>query len=200
MTDLVKDYGILKATNSTFESLIQGTAVYPGGTGLWRGDQPFGPLPETFPENSLMLVAHNFDNEKGYLRSLKRGAEQLTGRFWKYTRLYISSANLEDLTLEKCFFSNALMGLQPGKASGKMPTTDLFRCQCRQFLFKQIEVVRPRRIAILGGDARKEMDHIRTHVKTAFIRHPSSVGYVKAELRGGIISQEASKIAALWAD
>lgn len=34
MRELVEDYGTLKRTNDTFESIIQGTAFFPGGPGI----------------------------------------------------------------------------------------------------------------------------------------------------------------------
>ena len=34
---------------------IDGTAFFPGGSGLWRGLEPYGKLPEEFPESPVML-------------------------------------------------------------------------------------------------------------------------------------------------
>ena len=51
--------------------LENGTAFYPSGCGLWCGLVPNAPVPEYFPENSVMVVGHNFSGEKN-ARDLKR--------------------------------------------------------------------------------------------------------------------------------
>jgi hypothetical protein len=68
MTDTVTSYHPeVGRTISTFEGLIQGTACFPGGAGLWRGRANGGPLPECFPGAPIMFVGHNFDSVRGYL-------------------------------------------------------------------------------------------------------------------------------------
>jgi hypothetical protein len=62
MTRLVTDYPEgLQMTGRAITDLIAGTACFPGGSGLWRGNQLGGPLPEYFPEHPVMFVGHNFD-------------------------------------------------------------------------------------------------------------------------------------------
>src|ERR1700730_14909826 len=71
-------------TSSTVEGLIQGTAFFPGGAGLWRGRSNGGALPDYFPPAPVMFVGHNFDSERGYAISLARDGE-VEEPFW--TRL-----------------------------------------------------------------------------------------------------------------
>ena len=194
MNDFVSDYGTLKPTNTSLPTIIQGTAFFPGGSGLWRGREPFGALPEYFPEDSLMVVAHNFDKESSYLKSIVRGREELHG-FWDRLIAYLDAARLEP---QQCFFTNALMGLQPAKATGSMDASPFFREQCRSFMNRQIEIIRPRRIAILGNDAAEEMAHSITGIKADVLLHPSALTYKKGDLRAGIIAEQGSKLKRLW--
>ncbi len=113
-------------TGSTFSELIPGTAFFPGGTGLWRGSAPFGPMPEFFPDSAIMFVGHNFDSLRGYHNSKDRGGEAQSV-FWRNLLAYLSHAGLGP---EACFFSNALMGLKPGSALGTMPSTPDYKNEC----------------------------------------------------------------------
>jgi hypothetical protein len=194
MERIVNDYGTLKRTNTALDTSVQGTAVFPGGAGLWRGEEPFGDLPKLFPEDCLMIVAHNFDKESSYLKSVKRGRELLHG-FWERLRAYICAG---ELVPEQCFFTNALMGLQPTSARGRMDAPHLFRRQCREFMARQIAIVKSRRIAILGDHAREEMTYQDTNVKSAVFFHPSWLTFKKREVRTEIIAAEGEKLKQLW--
>lgn len=55
MRTTVTDYGTLKRTNDTLDTIIQETAFFPGGSGLWRGESPCGALPQAFPERRASL-------------------------------------------------------------------------------------------------------------------------------------------------
>jgi hypothetical protein len=128
MDIIVNDYGSLGRTNVTLESLINGTAAFPGGSGLWRGDRTNGALPKYFPSEPIMFIAHNFDSQRSHDRSLLRGSESTKSPFWKHLRAYLDHAYIP---LGTCFFTNALMGLQPGSATGSMSSSALFKKQCR---------------------------------------------------------------------
>ena len=195
MREIVTDYGALKRTNDQIGTIIQGTAVFPGGSGLWRGDMPFGALPEDFPDQPVMFVAHNFDKDASYQQSLARGIERMTDEFWKNLRAYIHGASLRE---EQCFFTNALMGLQSMKATGPMNASTLFRQQCRAFMQRQIEIVNPRCIAILGADAAQELRQVHIAVAHDQLLHPSALRYKKRELRATIIEEQAVKLQLLY--
>jgi hypothetical protein len=148
---------------------IDGTAFFPGGHGLWRGTTPHGPLPALFPNRPVMFVAHNFDKIAGYERSLKRGVEPLGAATWKNLIAFLAFAQLEPTD---CFFTNALMGLQPTKALGKLKTTQVFREQCKIFLAEQIEIVQPRLIVALGEVASGDLAEITAAVDGITLMHP----------------------------
>jgi len=60
MKDLVRDYprGVNKIENRS--RLVDVTAFFPGGTGLWRGAGPFVKLPPEFPTRPVMFVSRAF--------------------------------------------------------------------------------------------------------------------------------------------
>src|SRR5690242_6997137 len=108
----------VERTSEDIEGLIQGTACFPGGAGVWSGGMNGGPLPEFFPEHPVMFVGHNFDSWRGYALSLERRGE-LDGDFWTRLLRMLEAASLKP---ESCFFTNVLMGLKPGRAEGPMPS------------------------------------------------------------------------------
>ena len=183
MDEVVRDYddddphGV-----SRISAPIDGTAFFPGGHGLWRGVEPHGALPNWFPENSVMFVGHNFDSLRAYEQSLKRGIESVEGTTWRKLRTYVALAGF---ALGDCFFTNALMGLQPNGALGALKTTDRFRFECREFLPEQIDTVRPRAVVALGPVADDELRHVRPSVPILALMHPyatiRSPGLAEAE-------------------
>ncbi len=116
-----------------------------------------------------MFVAHNFDKVEGYERSLKRGVESLGAATWKNLLAYFAFARLDPA---ECFFTNALMGLQPSKALGKLKTTVLFREQCRAFLSEQIAIVQPRLIVALGEVAKADLAGLHAARGALTLMHP----------------------------
>lgn len=142
---------IVECTPRSIDELIAGTACFPGRSGVWRGQCRGGPLPDNFPHEPVMFLAHNFDCITGFQRSLERKGE-VDSRFW--CRL-LTIVRYAELVPEQCFFSNVLMGLKPGDATGPMPTAPGYRDQCLTFLRLQIDIVRPRAIVALGADAAK---------------------------------------------
>jgi hypothetical protein len=139
----------VKQTGLTLSSLIPGTAFFPGGSGLWRGLEPRGALPDLFPDASVMFVGHNFDSIRAFDKAFLNGGEA-GGEFWRRLLVILAGASLAP---EKCFFTNALMGLKPGSATGSMPSIRGYRDQCALFLQKQIDIVRPSAVVALGVNA-----------------------------------------------
>jgi uracil-DNA glycosylase len=80
----------------------------------------------------------------------------------------------------ECFFTNALIALKQGSAAGSMPSGPEYVKQCRQFLLRQIEIVEPRAIVSLGGDAEHErrIAHKRyssgSAIRADQVMHPST--------------------------
>jgi hypothetical protein len=170
MDDVVRDYNDADPQGvQRVDEPIHGTAFFPGGHGLWRGLEPHGPLPERFPENAVMVVGHNFDSVRGYRLSLERGIELVKNPTWAKLREYLAFA---DQSLEQCFFTNALMGLQPEKSRGPLKTTDRFRSECRLFLGEQITIVHPIAIVALGAVASADLEDIQAEVPMIAMMHP----------------------------
>jgi hypothetical protein len=155
-------------TGTSFPNLIQGTAFFPGGSGLWRGVKNGGAMPEVFPSHPVMFVAHNYDSKKGHNEALQSGGE-VESPFW--TRFWLPMLAFAGVDLTKCFFTNVLMGLQPERATGKMPAVDGYKSECRAFLLKQIAIVEPSVVITLGRAAQTISDGIIP--RDTNIRHPS---------------------------
>ncbi len=154
MNHIVTDYHAdVRRTPTAVVGLIDGTAFFAGGTGLWRGATAGGTLPEYFPMRPVMFVAHNF----GDVASLRNGiinrgeAHSTFEDLWSNLLGFISHA---DLQLEECFFTNALMGLHIEGRSGPLPSTPTYKKQSARYLIRQLEIVAPRAVVLLGGDAK----------------------------------------------
>jgi hypothetical protein len=167
MQETVKNYhSTVSRTGETLDGLIAGTACFPGGTGLWRGYANGGALPERFPEKPVMFVAHNFDSDRGFELSVDRRGEA-GGPFWQRLLRVLSAARISP---EECFFTNALMGLKPGKAEGTMPSVPGYKHECQLFLRKQLEIVQPRTVIALGMRAEKYVSNLGCRYLA--IKHP----------------------------
>ena len=167
MQETVKSYhATVRRTGETLDGLIAGTACFPGGTGLWRGYANSGALPERFPEKAVMFVAHNFDSDRGFALSFERRGEA-EGTFWQRLLRVLSAAGISP---EECFFTNALMGLKPGKAEGEMPSVPGYKQECQLFLARQFEIVQPRAVIALGVKAERYVSKLGCRYLA--IRHP----------------------------
>jgi hypothetical protein len=190
MDELVVSYGTRDGSLRIAGS-IEGTAFYPGGAGLWRGREPLGALPERFPQSPIMLLGHNFDSVTGYQKSLKRGIERMNGPTWRYLLRYLDDAGIPP---QECFFTNALMGLQPISARGKFCVSPEFRAECREFLKWQIRFVAPSLVVVLGNDALTEFRQAGIKAPHVAVRHPMSVIYAKMDNRAGLLEREATRL------
>lgn len=170
---------------------IEGTAFFPGGTGLWRGREPFGELPAFCPQSPVMLIGHNFDSVAGYEQSLKRGIERLGSPTWRYLLAYLEEGRLQP---DECFFTNALMGLQPLSARGKFAVSEEFREESRRFLEWQIRFMAPRLVVLLGNDALREYRQIASAAPWIALRHPMSLMYAKKNDRSEIVTHQARQL------
>ncbi|HVW79041.1 MAG TPA: uracil-DNA glycosylase family protein [Alloacidobacterium sp.] len=146
---VTKYHPTVRQTGLTLSGLIPGTAFFPGGSGLWRGLENNGPLPTQFPDNPIMFVGHNFDSVRAFDKAFQNGGE-VKSEFWKRLLAMLRAA---EVSPESCFFTNALMGLKPGSATGSMPSVRGYREQCALFLQKQVDIVRPVAIVALGVKA-----------------------------------------------
>ena len=168
MSDTVTSYHpTVTRTSHDISGLIAGTSCFPGGAGVWRGRGYGGALPELFPDRPVMFVGHNFDSQRAFAISLANKGEA-QGQFWQRLLGMLMGSGLSPT---ECFFTNALMGLKPGSATGLMPSVPGYRDQCGKFLARQVEIVQPRAIVALGVKAEKYV--CKLNVPWMMARHPS---------------------------
>lgn len=182
MNEIVLDYGDAGTGVEPVRSVIDGTAFFPGGHGLWRGREPRGPMPGIFPPDPIAFFGHNFDSVTGYRLSLKRQMESLGGITWRKLLVIMEASGIAE---ERAFFSNVYMGLQPKSSIGGLDASPLFKEQCREFLTVQLGLVQPAVIVTLGDEARAAMRSLMDDNKFIAISHPrSAVRHGKAEAIG----------------
>jgi hypothetical protein len=170
----------VERTGRTLDELIAGTAFFPGGTGLWRERIPGGSLPLQFPEKPVIFVAHNFGNLASLQDAIRERGEAHSAFANLWTNLLDFIGHASPLAPAECFFTNALMGLKPEDRSGKMPSCEAYESQCLHFLSKQVQIVDPRAIVILGGDSAtfwrraKRLCPLLRAIPSVEIMHPSA--------------------------
>jgi hypothetical protein len=192
MSRIVQSYHPeVRRTGRTIDELIAGTAFFPGGTGVWRGEKVKGQLPQDFPQSPIMLVAHNFDSVVAYERSKSRGGEVEASFFWKILRECLRESHVPP---ENCFFTNALMGLQPRSAVGPMPVVQGYEEQCREFLGRQFEIVGPQAVVALGRKARDRVRAAAPSVPWIDVLHPSAREFKPRATRSQLIKEQAARV------
>ena len=169
-----------------FEELVQGTAFFPGGSGFWRGTEPGGSLPAYVPEDSLMIVGHNFDGVRAFHRSRARRGEA-GALFW---RTLLAILNYAAVPPEGCFFTNALMGLQSSSSTGPMPSTPAYLQQCNLFLAQQIAIICPRAVVSLGKVAAIRLQTVAPFTPILALPHPSALTYISGANRQEWINEQ----------
>jgi len=132
--------------------LIEGTAFFPGGHGLWMEDgEPH------FPVGGIMVLGHDFHSEAEYTKSLERGKENLKAATWRELVLLLEAANIKR---SECFYTNFYMGLREttkttGVFAGSLDPAYVQWCQ--QFFLEQLRQQRPRLILVLGLQVPKQL-------------------------------------------
>jgi hypothetical protein len=122
-----------------------GTAFFPAGAGLV-------PPGRALPAEPVMIVAHVFDAPSfAHALGAGGGSERTEhNRTWLGLRLLLERAGL---ALERCFLTNALVGVKVGRPCGAVAAGPRYRSQCAAFLLEQVRAVRPSLIATLGAPA-----------------------------------------------
>ena len=124
---------------------VSGTAFFPGGLGLWMGDNSITDVPKP-----IMIVGQDFNSVRTYQRIRAKGSEVGTSPTWRNLLTILGAANISP---DSCFFTNVYMGLRSsGPETGLFPGSrdSTFVNQCMWSLAKQIEMVRPQVIVTLG--------------------------------------------------
>jgi hypothetical protein len=144
----------LRATVTTYAGAVpitkkpyRGTAFFPGGFGVWRYD-PSVDAP-VFPKGGNDFVGHNFDGTDSQDERDVEDIDELDTQTWKGLIKHLDNPNLQ-LRRNQCFFTNALMGLRPGRSVGTIRGNDAYYSQCERFLEIQITATRPRLVVVLG--------------------------------------------------
>jgi len=136
--------------------LMSGTAFFPGGGGLWTASST-GKLPD-LPNAGVMVVGQDFHSKAGYLDSHRRGgevrhfADGATESHVPTWRSLIELLGNFGIPPERCFFTNAYMGLRRSGKTGPFPgiRDKAFVARCGAFFRMQIEALNPRLILGLG--------------------------------------------------
>jgi uracil-DNA glycosylase len=129
---------------------FEGFTFFPGGTGLY-GTSPSNPFP-SMPVGGVMVVGHNLFSQRKYdemLLTLRaKGLLETQSTSWRNLGSLLDSAGVPK---DKCFFTNAYMGLIDADSSiGEFPTTPEFTQKCVDFFKVQLQVMQPRLILSLG--------------------------------------------------
>ena len=135
---------------------IPGTAFFPGGAGLWgaASDRALPPM----PIGGIMVLGHDFHSAKAFHDSLRQGTEvperprdgYRVPRTWVELRKLFAEVGIP---LERCFFTNAYMGLRAGEANtGRFPGSrdPDFVKRCQSFFLRQVRAQQPSIILALG--------------------------------------------------
>jgi uracil-DNA glycosylase len=108
-----------------------------------------------------MLIGHNFDTDLGFRASVARGAEDISMPTWRRLKeLFIPDSGEDE---DRFFFTNFYLGamVHPEPKDGeakKTSNTGKFRCSkqyhnaCVKALKIQVDIVRPKVIALLGSN------------------------------------------------
>jgi hypothetical protein len=163
---IVTDYGAIQRTGD----LVPWTSFFPGGHGVYRGNDCVGEsLPKYFPANPIMFAAHNYDGSDSYINMVKRGYELRGTAFWKTLWAYVDYLKVDRSTT---FLTNVFMGLRTGKAVGKMEGAGLhFEEQCLAFFDRQVQIVKPRLVVVMGEQAWNALSGFEPKV---YVPHPSA--------------------------
>jgi uracil-DNA glycosylase len=128
------------------------------------------------------------------MKSKDRGGElQSPHTFWGVLLGCLRNASISP---QECFFTNAMMGLMPEGATGKMPIEKDFKEQYeyRQLLIKQIDIVMPRTLISLGGEAGRIVAEIRPTIPWHRSMHPSAREFKPLDRREIRITSEGQAI------
>jgi hypothetical protein len=151
-TDIQKLFDELKKFNKYPVSMskifgdIKGVAFFPGGKGIYYS--------ESLSDKKIMVLGHNFDTEKNYLKYVDEGSEDVKkNSTWRNILEFLPKCNISPMD---CFFTNAFLGAKrDGKSVGKLSASSdkKFKEYCLNFFLREIEIQKPKLILVLGLEA-----------------------------------------------
>jgi hypothetical protein len=145
---------------------LPGTAAFAASAGLHR--EPGSHVLPPFPYGGLMIIGHNLDSKDGY--DVRRASGISHGDEVPGTPLMSTWRGLYRLLGEagvdrnEFFFTNVYAGLKEGRPTGEFTAHPAagFRGWCRDFLRRQVAVMRPRAVLILGVPACRDIANSST--------------------------------------
>jgi len=134
------------------DSRIEETAFFPGGDGLYKH--------KNFEKSKIMILGQDFDNEENFKKAKNHRSEITMPKgnpTWTNLKKILETEN--KISMQKCFFTNAIMGLRTGdtkntgrsKAFLKIEKNEKFLSDCRKFFIEQLKFQRPKLIIGLGA-------------------------------------------------
>ena len=137
---------------------IEGTAFFPGGTGLWGAPQN-----RRFPVGGVMVLGNTFDSLEGFRRMLRAGAEirvdgptswvARTGQTWDRLARLLVDAGIDP---RRCWCTNAYPGLieqrKGNLGSAGVRRGSELRAWCDAFFLRSVQLLQPSVILALGGE------------------------------------------------
>ena len=131
-------------TMQQVDGSISETAFFPGGTGVFGGEN-------NLSTKHIMVLGQDFDCEANYKKSLDNGRENITqNATWRNLLVLFKQVGIDPID---CFFTNAIMGIRKGdKGTGKSPAfkDKVFIKECQELFLYQMEIQKPKIILVLG--------------------------------------------------
>jgi hypothetical protein len=137
---------------------IEGTAFFPGGTGLWGAPQN-----RRFPVGGVMILGNTFDSLEGFRRMLQAGAEikvngptswvARAGHTWDRLARLLIDAGIDP---RRCWCTNAYPGLieqrkgNLGSAGVRRGTA--LHAWCEAFFLRSVRLMKPSLVLALGAE------------------------------------------------
>jgi len=143
---------------SPISEMLETTAFFPGGKGLWLED-----ISLIYPE--ILVLGHDFATENSFNSIRARKKADLDCPTWKNIIDLFSEVGINP---SNCFFSNVFMGLRKSNPMiGKFPGAKDrgFYNRNLEFLKFQIKTIRPKTIITLGSYAPKMLSKISDELK-----------------------------------
>lgn len=165
--------------------LVSGFTFFPGDGGLYGRVALNTPVkwPELqrkpkMPIKGVMVLGNNLYNLKGYQKNFEktRIKGETPSTTWRNLKTLLSNANVP---LEKCFFTNAYMGLGDVKsANGEFPGASCpdFTLRCKEFFYEQLRIQQPRLILALGKDVMEFLAPLANELQIAW--RPNKTGHI----------------------
>ena len=126
------------------KKMVDTTAFFPGGKGLWLEDDQKDILPD------ILILGQDFSHVEYYNQVASGDIKDIDGATWRNMIKLFKEAEID---FNRCFFSNVFMGLRvsdsmTGNFPGKRSKT--YVNESLQFLLFQIETIKPKVIITLG--------------------------------------------------